>query len=343
MATIISADNLKALAGELLKTKCRVIAPVRAADMVLFKAIADPKEMLPEGEYVLPHSSFKEFLFPKCECILTYRFPEKGKAVYETPNLDSEPAQVILGCRPCDAASLPILDKVFDWDYHDDFYFKRREKTTIVSIACSRTDDRCFCTSVGYAPDSKDGSDMLLRKSANDRYVVEVLTDKGKKLQEQFAKLFETADAAPPVEVAKLEPAFDVEKIKPWLDTHFDDPLWMEIASRCIGCGTCAYGCPTCHCFDIVDEGDLNGGCRLKNWDTCAATLFTKHGSGHNPRSSQDQRMRQRVLHKFKYYIEKFGLRACVGCGRCSNRCPVNNDLYDTLLQINEKVKGETR
>ncbi|MCY3017641.1 MAG: 4Fe-4S dicluster domain-containing protein [Planctomycetota bacterium] len=338
MATIITAGNLTRLAGELMKAGCRVIAPAKLDGMVVFKAITDEHEMLPEGEYILPHSSFKEFVFPRTECILRYRLGEQGKVSYEATNLDAEPAQAAIGCRPCDAASLPILDKVFGWDYRDEFYFKRREKLTVVSIACSRAGERCYCTSVGCAPDSKAGSDILLKKTAGDKYVVEALSDKGRQLAEKHASLFEKAEGEPPVEVVDLKPAFDVEKIKPWLDTHFEDPLWLDMAARCMGCGTCAYGCPTCHCFDIVDEGDLRGGCRLKNWDTCAAVLFTKHGSGHNPRTSQEQRYRQRVMHKFKYYLEKFGLRACVGCGRCSNRCPVGQDLYAVLKTIAERA-----
>jgi len=334
VATIISEESLKQLAGGLLKAGCRVIAPVRQQDMVVYKAIKDPQEMAADTEYVLPQSSFKEFLFPRCECILRYRIGEDKKPVYESPNLDAEPPQAVIGCRPCDAASLPILDKIFGWDYQDQFYFKRREKLTVVSIACSRAAERCFCTSVGCAPDSATGSDVLLKKCGNGKYLAEALTDKGKQLVEKFASLFEKADAAPAAEVAQVKAAFDAEKIKPWLDAHFEDPMWLEIAARCMGCGTCAFGCPTCHCFDIVDEGDLKGGCRLRNWDTCGSALFTKHGSGHNPRSSQEQRYRQRVMHKYKYYVEKFGLRACTGCGRCCVRCPVNLDLCAVLQTI---------
>ncbi|MGD0094341.1 MAG: 4Fe-4S dicluster domain-containing protein [Planctomycetota bacterium] len=337
MATIITAENLKQLASALLKAGYRVIAPAREAELTVFKALKDAREMLPESEYILPQASFKEFVFPRCECILRYRFGEDKLPVFESPNLDGEPQQAVIGCRPCDAASLPILDKVFGWDYVDPFYFKRREKTVVLSIACSRAGESCFCTAVGYAPDATAGSDILLKKSAGGKYVAEVLSDKGRELAGKFGSLFEQVEAAPPVEVAELKPAFAVEKIKPWLDAHFEDPLWLEIAARCMGCGTCAFGCPTCHCFDIVDEGDLSGGCRLKNWDMCSSALFTKHGSGHNPRTGQEQRYRQRVSHKFKYYLEKFGLRACVGCGRCSVRCPVNLDLCGVLKTIASK------
>ena len=337
MATLVTQDNLAKLAEQLLAAGERVIAPAQTDDMVYYKALASAKEMLPSGEYILPHASFKEFFFPRTECILKYRFASEGKTESVSPDLDKLPAQVILGARPCDAASLPILDKVFGGDYVDPFYFKRREKTTVVSIACSQHGERCYCTSVGYAPDSTAGSDVLLKKTKDNRFVAEALTEKGKALLARFPSLFENTEPAPATEVTELKPAFDGEKIKPWLDTHFEDPLWQEIAAKCMGCGTCAYGCPTCHCFDITDEGDTKGGCRVKNWDTCGSALFTKHGSGHNPRGSQEQRYRQRVMHKFKYYPEKFQMRACVGCGRCSDRCPVGLDLFNVLQQIAQR------
>jgi ferredoxin len=333
MATTITRDNLTRLAEQLLAAGQRVIAPAKAADMVVYKAIGSAKEMVAEADYILPEASFKEFLFPRTECVLHYCYDESGKAQTESPDLDKLPAQVVLGCRPCDAASLPMLDKVFGWDYVDPFYFRRREKTTVVSIACSRHGERCYCSSVGLAPDTTAGSDVLLKK-AGDRFIAEALTDKGKALLEKFASFFERTDSAPRAEVAELKLAFEVDKVKPWLDAHFENALWSEIAAKCMGCGTCAFGCPTCHCFDIVDEGDLKGGCRLKNWDTCGSALFTVHGSGHNPRSSQEQRYRQRVMHKFKYYLDKFETRACVGCGRCSLRCPVGLDLFDVLQTI---------
>ena len=120
----------------------------------------------------------------------------------------------------------------------------------------------------------------------------------------------------------------------------YDDPFWDELHLKCLGCGACTYLCPTCHCFDIVDEGNAVRGKRVRNWDTCQFALFTHHTSGHNPRQSGKERMRQRVMHKFNYFVENQGEIACVGCGRCVRNCPVNLDIRAVIEGIRRVTEG---
>ncbi len=61
------------------------------------------------------------------------------------------------------------------------------------------------------------------------------------------------------VKVSVIIPIFNMEK---YLAEHFDDPIFAETSLRCVGCGACTYTCPTCHCFDIVDEGGAAKGQR---------------------------------------------------------------------------------
>jgi len=130
------------------------------------------------------------------------------------------------------------------------------------------------------------------------------------------------------------------EGLKENLDEMYDDPFWDELHLRCLGCGVCTYLCPTCHCFDIVDEGNGAAGQRLRNWDTCQFALFTHHTSGHNPRPTGRERMRQRVMHKFNYFVSNFGDIACVGCGRCVRECPVNLDIR-AVIEDARQVRNE--
>ncbi|MDX9973057.1 MAG: 4Fe-4S dicluster domain-containing protein, partial [FCB group bacterium] len=130
------------------------------------------------------------------------------------------------------------------------------------------------------------------------------------------------------------EIAFDHDTVKQYLDDNFDSTALQEAVMRCLGCGSCAFTCPTCHCFDIVDEGNAAAGCRVKNWDACQFGMFTHHASGHNPRSKQEQRQRQRVQHKFRIYPEKFGEILCTGCGNCTRNCPVGLGILNTMRAV---------
>ncbi len=68
----------------------------------------------------------------------------------------------MIGAHPCDAAALPILDKVFNWDFRDEAYNRRRDATTVITLACAEHDEECFCTSVGLGPEAERGSDAML-------------------------------------------------------------------------------------------------------------------------------------------------------------------------------------
>lgn len=337
MAKTITMEKLRQLVDALIGEGRRVIGPKVVGKMSLYEPLADGTEL---DFRELPRRSAKESFFPLCETILTYAKTGEGTSVTDVDTA-CFPATVLIGARPCDAAAPGILDAVFSWDYKDQFFLERRERTTIIGLGCSTCDDACFCTAVGLSPGDTRGSDLFLTPLADGGFRCDGITDKGTQLLAAHAAFF--TDASEPAPAPLADPGManlDLERIKAWLDSHFEDPLWNEIAERCAGCGACAFLCPACHCFDISDEGTEQQGARRKHWDACGFGKFTDHASGHNPRDIQPARYRNRIMHKFSYYDDKFGQNLCTGCGRCIRHCPVGIDIFEVLETINERDQG---
>ena len=280
------------------------------------------------------HLSLKRLFLPITEVLLEFEKLEDGDVDVRPEPLPASDEVVVIGCRPCDAASLEALDKVFQWDYDDLRYRARRERTTLVSFACTKPAAECFCTSVGGSPHNSRGSDVLAFPQSSGEVLLQVLSPKGEKFIERMDDLVTPAQPeTQPPPAPQLHPKFDLEKVKSWLDENFESDFWVRNSLGCLGCGACSCFCPTCHCFDIVDEASWNRGQRRRNWDCCSFAHFTLHASGHNPRPDQAARCRQRVMHKFKYFPERFGQVACVGCGRCIKVCGVGRDMAAALAE----------
>ena len=336
---LLKKDALSSVISKLSK-EVLVYAPVKDEDNVLFKALEEGME--PFVDYSNTKNAPKNFFFPQTETMMRYMRTERGMEL----SGDGEEAQeaVLFGVRPCDARSFVLLDKVFDQEkYKDPYYITKRDKTTIVSLACVHPPySTCFCTSVGGHPMSEEGTDILLT-DMGDNYLAEFITSKGEKILEKIGDL-PAADAS--VDEKKKELSENAEKeikshipgkeIKTWLDGNFEHPFWDTIHQSCLACGTCTYLCPTCHCFDISDEAKGSDGKRIRTWDSCMYWLFTKETSGHNPRPSQKERWRQRLMHKFKYFVDNFDAIGCVGCGRCVRYCPVNIDIRKIVADISK-------
>lgn len=300
-----------------------VVAPVRSGDQVLLKRIGDAESI--ELDHILTTNTVKDFLMPRSERLLSF---EKGRIV------DSAQAKpeftIIFGIRPCDAAALSIIDRILLPT--DQRYGLRRENSLVVTVACSSCDEACFCTSMGYGPHDSTGSDILLLPSQGS-LLVKIVSQKGKTLADQLgfeSQEIEDVDCPP-----QLSRKVNLDGIKQVLDRSFDSDVWKYVSMNCISCGACYYMCPTCHCFDLVDQSGLSRGIRTRIWDCCSFDCFTRMAS-HQPRRGKHARYRQRIMHKFSYTVDNIGMTACVGDGRCIRVCPVGVDLTEVLARIGE-------
>ncbi|MCL4536589.1 MAG: 4Fe-4S dicluster domain-containing protein [Nitrospirae bacterium] len=105
---------------------------------------------------------------------------------------------------------------------------------------------------------------------------------------------------------------------------------------RCLACGNCTNVCPTCYCFDIIDEIelDMKTGRRYRRWDSCQLEPFAKVAGGENFRKERSARQRHRYYRKFRYPVSKFARFFCTGCGRCSRTCMAKINLKDVLSAL---------
>jgi len=130
---------------------------------------------------------------------------------------------------------------------------------------------------------------------------------------------------------------FDVSDLPSLLSVSMKSSIWAQLGERCLACASCTNVCPTCYCFDVRDEVeiDLQHGQRVRVWDSCQLDEFATVAGGHNFRKSKAMRQRHRFMRKGKYIYDAYGYMGCVGCGRCARACLVNinpvsvfNELY---------------
>lgn len=332
---IIKTAMLDAWLEAVIAESERVLAPVRDGRKVSFRTVTSPEEV--DGGALPTAISAKEAAFPRTEKLFTYHKDGKDASVAEIPAGDY-PETVIWRARPCDAAGFAPLDAIFNWDYKDKVYNNRRDKLTIVVFSCSEADGYCFCSSVGGGPGNKAGADVLVTDLKDGNALVEVVTEKGGKLAglahgnlvEEPRDLSESKARV----LAQLPGRFSKDDIHRHLAHAFESDVWKEQSARCLGCGACAFVCPTCACFDIQEKNEGASGARLRCWDSCGFSLFTLHTGGYNPRPTQQTRWRQRILHKFSYMPDRLNVYGCTGCGRCSRACPVEMDIAEHLISI---------
>jgi ferredoxin len=323
---ILKKDHLTGLLRRLMKD-CRLVAPVRTPQGDTLFAVIDAIDQAAIDLEAQTQASIKPFLFPQQETLFHYQQDDEGYRFTETR---AECPTLFFGVRSCDLSAVLYMDVIFSKKGRDAAYFAKRRQAVIISLACNQPFPNCFCNATRSGPFLEYGFDLQFT-DLGDRYLVEVGRAQGGEIVSRFRSFFDLAtdqDRKAQYQAflearSHFQQQVHVDQaLKRLASGPINDQIWQELSLRCQDCGGCAYLCPTCTCFTITDQPDAaTTGQRLRSWDACTFSGFTRMAGGHNPITPRTQAVKQRFLHKLFYDVREHGRPSCVGCGRCVGIC----------------------
>jgi ferredoxin len=288
--------------------------------------------------------SWKQFLFPPR--IDLFSMQKKGKNWEITTPPDDIPSYALIGVRACELAAIQIQDKAFiREDFTDPIYRARREKVFILAVNCLHPAGTCFCVSMETGPRVKEGFDIDLTE-LDDVFLLTIGSEVAREILADIpfepASAFLLNKAAQGIENASRQMGRDLNTsdLPEMIMNNLDNPYWQEIAKRCLSCANCTQVCPTCFCWDAVDQMNINGTetHRERVWDSCFNPGYS-YVVGGNTRPTISSRYRQWLSHKMGTWKQQYGTFGCVGCGRCITWCPAEIDLTKEISTLRKETE----
>jgi ferredoxin len=317
----ISKNDFKTFIDKKLKKNhSRTVGVVKRGSHFVFADLNEADELsLDYDVTILPP---KKYFQPPKEVLLKF-VPKKADSYMAVNNCDPI---TIIGVHYYDLAGLYLMDKAFSEGERDEHYMKKRENSLLIGIYPTKHYKYRFSRSVTKDQGRKVADVMLAH--IGDDYVVEVLTEKGKNYLEgakMVANDYTMKEVEDAKNIIKDDQKIPVphELVPEYLGKNFAHPVWEHFGEKCFSCGSCVLVCPTCYCFDVRDEVelDLAEGKRIRTWDGCMLEGFARVADGHNFRKDRGARFRHRIFRKGKHLPEKYGYFGCIGCGRCADSC----------------------
>jgi formate hydrogenlyase subunit 6/NADH:ubiquinone oxidoreductase subunit I len=337
MKTLAKKDINKTLG--IWAQKYEVLSPMKTENGdCIFGAFSEKTFTL---DYKKPPLSPKSVLFPQAEIIFNVENNNYQQVVGSKKTL-------IFGMRACDMMGIRQASSFMGRDNKDIYYQAKQNAAATIVMACpGPQNETCFCTTTRSGPVAGTGFDLQFYDTGN-AFLIEIGSPRGSELLSGMS-LSEINDSAAKKQIDEFtkkavkaipEVKSVINAMNKLKDKKVEDKVWEDFGAKCITCGGCAFVCPTCTCFNVYDQQFSSGnGIRLRSWDACLYGGFTREASGHNPRLNQALRLKRRHEHKLFDYNKidiQDGLCGCVGCGRCSDYCPVHIGTLEVVKAIAE-------
>ncbi len=333
-----------------LSEQYKILAPKHILKSVTFqKYTADEIKSTDLNELLsYTTTSAKKAYIPQTEELFSYKCTKHADDLSKTDtvlncDIKADPT-IIFGVRPCDTKGVEVLDAAYlKGKYCDPYYAERRAKNILICQTCAEALPICFCNWTDTDLTQPQGADIIFTRVENN-FIFEAHTEEGKKLLENanFEKSSDTdiknVEKVHAKAYESLSEKPDLSKLPQIFNYHFENKeFWSAVTAGCIGCNSCTFTCPICQCFTITDEGNPLEGKRFRSWASCMTDEFTNEASGHNPRSADLMRWRNRFGHKFSYMTAWHeNLFSCTGCGRCLTACPASISIKGMIAKMLE-------
>lgn len=298
-------------------------------DSILYRRVHAYEEIEYRGRSTYP---MKEVLTPITQTLFYFTDDEYRES--RGPEKD-----LLLFGRACDLNSVKIQDQIYLQNGgEEDYFYKRiRDRVKFALMECTAQFEGCFCCSVGA--------------NTTDLHSVAVsFGEQGACVEALDADFCPAPEEAEPSDYRirfpqqnELKVDFPVIGSLDLANRLKEHPMWDEFDDRCIACGSCTVACSTCTCFetaDLVYTQNAHIGERRRTCSSCMTDGFDRVAGGQCFRKKTSEKYRYKILHKVYGHDARFRTGPmCVGCGRCSARCPELISYPATLNKLSQALR----